>query len=173
MSNVLIGIIGVILFIGLALAGALFLGPRFQESTIQSKAAASVQALTQMANAANMYRLQEGKPFQSGYVEPLVDSGYMKAIPKNPADPNDGFDARTESGEVFAGDAKVIGMGVGDGEVGRRICTSINRQTAPNIQTGDTPPLIDAYPNNTIGCFRIANGLGTLPKTFYIAYARI
>ena len=42
MSNVLIGIIGVILFIGLALAGALFLGPRFQAATISSKASATV-----------------------------------------------------------------------------------------------------------------------------------
>lgn len=57
MSNVLIGIIGVILFIGLALAGALFLGPRFQDSTNNSKAAAVVQTMTQLANASNMYRI--------------------------------------------------------------------------------------------------------------------
>ena len=60
MSNVLIGIIGVILFIGLALAGALFLGPRFQESTNNSRASAAVQAVAQVASAANMYRVQEG-----------------------------------------------------------------------------------------------------------------
>jgi len=42
MSNVLIGIIGVILFIGLALAGALFLGPRFQESTNNSRGSAVI-----------------------------------------------------------------------------------------------------------------------------------
>ncbi len=62
MSNVLIGIIGVILFIGLALAGALFLGPRFQEATTNSKAAASVQIMKQIADAANLYTVQEGTP---------------------------------------------------------------------------------------------------------------
>src|SRR3546814_10920461 len=61
MSNVLIGIIGVILFIGLALAGALFLGPRFQESTNNSRASASVQAVSQIASAANMFEVQEGR----------------------------------------------------------------------------------------------------------------
>src|SRR3546814_18801710 len=61
MSNVLIGIIGVILFIGLALAGALFLGPRFQESTNNSRPSASVQAVSQIASAANMFAVQEGR----------------------------------------------------------------------------------------------------------------
>src|SRR3546814_19495658 len=61
MSNVLIGIIGVILFIGLALAGALFLGPRFQESTNNSRASASVQAVSQIASAATMFEVQEGR----------------------------------------------------------------------------------------------------------------
>src|SRR3546814_7999702 len=61
MSNVLIGIIGVILFIGLAIAGALFLGPRFQESTNNSSASASVQAVSQIASAANMFEVQEGR----------------------------------------------------------------------------------------------------------------
>ena len=45
MSNVLIGIIGVILLIGLVLAGALFLGARFQAAADNSRASASVQAV--------------------------------------------------------------------------------------------------------------------------------
>ena len=85
MSNVLIGIIGVILFIGLALAGALFLGPRFQESTNNSKASAAVQAVAQVANAANMYRVQEGTTPLTGDLDLLKTSGYLKSSPSNPA----------------------------------------------------------------------------------------
>jgi len=172
MSNVLIGIIGVILFIGLALAGALFLGPRFQESTIDSKAAASVQALSQMANAANMYRLQEGRPFQSGYIKPLADSGYMKTIPSNPVDIGGGFDARTSGGGVFEGDAAVIGMGVGQGDTASKICSSIARQAGQTLVDG-LAPTVTAYPSNPIGCFKLSQPLGSLPVDFYMAYARI
>ena len=92
MSNVLIGIIGVILFIGLALAGALFLGPRFQESTNNSRASAAVQAVSQVASAANMYRVQEGTaPTAVGAAgdastaTTLMGRGYLKSVPSNPS----------------------------------------------------------------------------------------
>ena len=61
MSSVLIGIIGVILFIGLALAGALFLGPRFQESSNTSKAAAATQAVQLVANAISLRNADSGQ----------------------------------------------------------------------------------------------------------------
>ena len=83
MSNVLIGIIGVILFIGLALAGALFLGPRFQSSSNNAKAAHVVSVLQQAAHAANMYRVDIGKEVFEGD-EDAVGNGYMKSWPDNP-----------------------------------------------------------------------------------------
>ena len=83
MSNVLIGIIGVILFIGLALAGALFLGPRFQESRNNSTASAQVAGMKQVADAIGLYRLNEGRddlPRDSGTViATLTNAGYLKA----------------------------------------------------------------------------------------------
>src|SRR3546814_10975839 len=89
MSNVLIGIIGVILFIGLALAGALFLGPRFQESTNNSRASASVQAVSQIASAANMFEVQEGRiaaviPDAVVDNDDLAERGYLTSVPQNP-----------------------------------------------------------------------------------------
>jgi hypothetical protein len=86
MSNVLIGIIGVILFIGLALAGALFLGQRFQDATLNSKAAAVMTGIKQIADAVEMRKLQEGKNLiKSGQVDFLVGEGYLKAVPKSPS----------------------------------------------------------------------------------------
>jgi len=81
MSNVLIGIIGVILFIGLALAGALFLGPRFQEATLNSRGSAAVQAVHQIANAANMYQVNEGTTLGTNQISLLQSKGYLKSIP--------------------------------------------------------------------------------------------
>jgi hypothetical protein len=59
-SNVLIGIIGVILFIGLALAGALILGDDFRTSRTTAEAATIQQQMTQVSAAYEMYRLKTG-----------------------------------------------------------------------------------------------------------------
>lgn len=84
MSNVLIGIIGVILFIGLALAGALFLGPRFQESRNNSRASAVLQSLQQVSNAANLYKTNTGAILYEGDRDLLTSGGYLKSYPDNP-----------------------------------------------------------------------------------------
>ena len=87
MSNVLIGIIGVILFIGLALAGALFLGPRFQESSNTSKASAITTVMKQVADATSLYELNEGvqlKAVSANQYAGFLAPGYLKSIPVLP-----------------------------------------------------------------------------------------
>jgi len=148
MSNILIGIIGVILFIGLALAGALFLGPRFQESTQNSRAAAYVQALSQISSAMALYRLNEGTDDTSVQsVEQLVSSGYMKTMPKilegTPAVGNDA--GTTVTIRIF--------------ETPEPTCRAINVQTSGSstIPTG---------PTQAVGCY-LLNG------TKYFVYSKI
>jgi hypothetical protein len=86
MSNVLIGIIGVILFIGLALAGALFLGPRFQDATLNSKASAVMTGVKQIADAVELKKVQEGVQYvRAGQPTYLTSQGYLKGVPQNPA----------------------------------------------------------------------------------------
>ncbi|RYF45923.1 MAG: hypothetical protein EOO38_15115, partial [Cytophagaceae bacterium] len=97
MSNVLIGIIGVILFIGLALAGALFLGERFSNSRTQSEAARYMSEGSQISKAYEMFRLNEGvypdgepSSTDAAYAGADADrrrliqlkkTGYLKSIP--------------------------------------------------------------------------------------------
>ena len=88
MSNVLIGIIGVILFIGLALAGALFLGPRFQQSANSSRASAATQAVAQVASAIALRNVESGMPMMAtsdtANLQALLTERYLKAVPVNP-----------------------------------------------------------------------------------------
>jgi len=134
MSNVLIGIIGVILFIGLALAGALFLGPRFQESTINSKAAASVQAVSQTAHAATLYQTTSGASLANALdsATTLRDAGYLKSIPGNPViAANVPFSIGTLGGIARDGDstrASYVLMYLGQSSTARDICIAIERQ---------------------------------------------
>ncbi len=133
MSNVLIGIIGVILFIGLALAGALFLGPRFQEANNSSKAAAVMQANQQVANAHDLYRLTQGDGLLVQDMDKLVTTGFLKSLPRIPNAEMGLLDATGCSGcgtQTMAG----VGFYYGDTPEGRRICEAVSRQN------GDVPP---------------------------------
>lgn len=163
MSNVLIGIIGVILFIGLALAGALFLGSRFQEATQNSKASAVAQSMTQIANAANMYRVQEGTDLGSddAAMTLLSTRGYLKSTP-NPPSATRLVLAASNGGST--GPAAFVIADLGDA---KGICEAIERQSGgtfdntPRFWTGTLPKSQGCYPNGSAGSF------------FYLAYSRI
>ena len=157
MSNVLIGIIGVILFIGLALAGALFLGPRFQESTNVSKAAAVVQALKQTADASAMYGVQEGKDLlasQSGSnMALLVSSGYLRSPIVNPVNGQQIFTV-DPNGNSSAVKADHVYTYLGSDDVARSICIQIERNAGVSNPDVDTKvewgPYVAAH--KRVGC---------------------
>lgn len=133
MSNVLIGIIGVILFIGLALAGALFLGPRFQEATINSKTAAVEQSLSQVTHAANLYRVQEGTDLlasnYSSNVQTLKDAGYLKTVVGSPLNGSAIFTVDASGGGAAVPiNHAYLALGPSTDTVARAICIQIERQ---------------------------------------------
>ena len=165
MSNVLIGIIGVILFIGLALAGALFLGPRFQESTNNSKAASAVQGVSQIASAIQLRNLNEGStlPASSNLETSLVTPGYLKAIPKNPGGRQtvyiaDGGGAQTANPIVYI----IMPLEVEAGA--KEICAAAVKQTRMTAD-GSIPSGTNG-PTHPIGCTDNGGGL-------YTVYTRI
>jgi hypothetical protein len=136
MSNVLIGIIGVILFIGLALAGALFLGPRFQEASINSKASTEISQVHQVASAIALFELQEGETYTSAKQARLVPE-YLKTLPRNTGGSN-------FAGYFVYGTTPVAFMNLSYNGQDKAICEAIQKQltgvsTVP-IQTGSTVP---------------------------------
>jgi len=175
MSNVLIGIIGVILFIGLALAGALFLGPRFQEATLNSKASAMMGAIGQASHAANLYRLQTGNDVPGNavgdapVVAALVNGGYLKAVPVT----NEyGVGYRADDGAVAPTRPTLTVNGIADTPEGRKLCSVIARQSGMTLDADGNAPSTDT-PTGVGGCFRIKSAWGSLPVGFMIAYQRI
>lgn len=150
MSNVLIGIIGVILFIGLALAGALFLGPRFQEATVNSKASAQMAGLKQIADAVNMYRVQEGKddlPQNSGTVQTaLVSAKYLKAP---------FVDASGKGVEIWYSPTSGTSRHILLGQQDANLCTAVNRQYG--VTTTPTGTDLTSI-SGTAGCIDLGGG---------------
>ena len=84
MSNVLIGIIGVILFIGLALAGALILGDDFRTATSASQAAALMSQLKQASDAGMMYKLKTGSAHLPSIETNFLVPRFLKTPAVNP-----------------------------------------------------------------------------------------
>jgi hypothetical protein len=168
-SNVLIGIIGVILFIGLALAGALFLGPRFQESSNSSKAAASIQAVSQLAAAGNLYRIQEGRDYDSWSPTGLVGT-YLKSAPSNPTS----IDAPAPDYADAGGDrtsnvvARMAVMRVSGNAT--EICDTIAKQTG--MAVANKAPVSSTWPTASVGCFIASGRIGVVDPGLAVAFAR-
>ena len=180
MSNVLIGIIGVILFIGLALAGALFLGPRFQEATTNSDASAVMAGIHQVAMAAEMLRVQEGVSTLTIANDSALTSGYLKNRPNNTTP----VARRAASGEAFRYSIHLnndicpdnipeaattsltyVMTPVGYGEGDDKICRAIARSTTGTMK--------DFSADEKTGCVRLPESCGLLQGTSYIAYERL
>jgi hypothetical protein len=133
MSNVLIGIIGVILFIGLALAGALILGDDFKSANNDSKAAAVQSQLKQVADAVNMAVLKTGRPVMAGQVD--VNSAllprFLRSAPVNPIGSivgGSGFILISADGsQVTTQEAKTAIMYMKADTVSKSVCEAIDR----------------------------------------------
>jgi hypothetical protein len=183
MTNVLIGIIGVILFIGLALAGAFYLGPRFQQASNNSKAMSLAQMETQITAAISLKRNEDGVPLVArASVGSLSDGGYLKALPFNPFVGQGGLPFRAlYSGDLtssgYYADVVIASMGsaVGTSDV----CRALNRQTngteeVPELASSEGTS-IRSVVTRTAGCFRMhKEGIyGEAAGNDYVAYAKI
>lgn len=175
MSNVLIGIIGVILFIGLALAGALFLGPRFQESTNNSRGSAAIQVVSQISNAANMYRVQEGKSiFSDNAALTSLTPGYLKSVPANPT--SDIYVPLLTTALGVRGSTTVpeyVVMQLSNN--GSSVCAAIAKQSGQTLLANNAPPEASTtLPATSAGCVKMTADLGTaLTSGGFYAFSRI
>jgi type II secretory pathway pseudopilin PulG len=175
MSNVLIGIIGVILFIGLALAGALFLGPRFQESSSNAEAAASIAAIQQVMSAVELMRTEGGKAVLLTGRQDILPAGYLKNTVPNPTrngvkNPdsylysihfnNDVLNDGAAEGPTVV--ARYVMMMIGSDSTAKATCEAIGRQFGlSEIKIVDSA----APPTETMGCR--SGGAG------YVVFGRI
>ena len=142
MSNVLIGIIGVILFIGLALAGALILGSDFLSASAASKAAATTAQLQQAAQAITMRNVKTGAVMTANEFntvgQSLLVPRFLKSMPVNPTGGPAIFaqdqQARTVGSDT--GPVYVLGMIMPRETRSRTICEAIADSTGKSMEDG-------------------------------------
>lgn len=168
MSNVIIGIIGVILFIGLALAGASFFGPRVSQSTAQAQAGVVMSELVGISNAVKV-RDREREISTTGSLDiSFLAPDYLGEAPSNPTGGPDPLLLDDVGGT--GGIASVVALKV-DGSRAGHVCNEISRQGG-----GPSGAPVLANPNASfpIGCFRSSRDVtAQIRKNDYIAYAVI
>lgn len=166
MSNVLIGIIGVILFIGLALAGALILGDDFKGASASSRAAAVTSQLQQGVQAIAMYELKTGRTMSAGDFNDngaaLLVPRFLKTMPVN----------TTGGTRIFAQD---VSGGVGTGRAYILVATMPRDATAMRVceaaaeAAGTTPGnAYQSMQHKGIGC-----GFAPQDPLYAVVYANI
>ncbi len=177
MSNVLIGIIGVMLFIGLALAGALILGDDFRTSSSTALAASVVGQMQQVSSAVGMYQLKTGSPILAvNYptnIATLVPR-FLKIVPKGPV--GDGFTTVDENGGArpVRADHVYVPIGPVPDERARGACVAINEQAGALDPVAAMGPMSGmavwgsfVRASKPMGCFVYS------PNSVYIAYLRM
>jgi len=177
MSNVLIGIIGVILFIGLAIAGALFLGPRFTDSKSTSTAAATIQATSQIAYAYSYSNAERAVKAQAGDNPSALTPGYLRSVPTNPAG-SDVLKVVSATGSTTVGDGAMVVARLSTAAAART-CGAIVRQTANGKDTVGADgygvsATADDIPKGPAGCFQVGGtAIGDLGADQFYAFTRI
>lgn len=142
MSNVIIGVIGVVLFIVLATASAIFLGQQFTDMHNAGMAAAVVSQAGQIDNAISLYTQQNGQlpdvSQPSVVLTNLVATGFLKSVP-NAGGGNWAMGSSGESRSV-----------IGPGANAAKVCIAARRQMSmPNPGTPlacTNPALTDSDP---------------------------
>ncbi len=160
MANVLIGIIGVILFIGLALAGALFLGDQFKKTTSQNDAAILIGQIQQMGQALEMYKLKTGNSVVNNQTVDFLVPRFLKKVPVSPTlvargsttsyryKPQLNNDMVTDATAAQAAhlEAVYITTNLGNSQKSRDACEIISK--AAGVPLGN----VAQYPTNKGGC---------------------
>jgi hypothetical protein len=173
MSNVLIGIIGVILFIGLALAGALILGDDFKSANSESRAAAAIAMVQQASSAIAMHNLKLGTPYSQGPLNGLVPR-FLKAVPTNPIDGSASYQVDTRDANGYqVGPAVMTAMGFPMNARNKDVCLAAARGSNMPMINDMTVPVYAGIPTHPAGCYVSASPFGGIGTDMYIIYSRV
>jgi hypothetical protein len=166
-SNVIIGIIGVILFIGLALAGASYVGQLVTDGTTQRDATIAMTSLQQTATAVRLYAIRNHRWLQNGMnaVDVMVNNGVLATRPNNPITRSNFPIVVDVNGGLTSDRPAYVIMYLGQDESARDACIEIEMQhgnvdrTDPTVMQ-QTIPFVNRANKQKGGCARMPGAFG-------------
>lgn len=180
MSNVIIGIIGVVLFIMLAIAGSLYLGSGLLDAQSSRKATIVLTSGRQMATAVQLYqtRRREIVPNSLDVGNGLITARMLKSIPTNPVVPANAPFTSDINGSLTSARPGWILMYMGQSKEARNVCLEIeraagNRDRLDEATMETTIIFLSRARPGRIGCHRnqgFFGGNGGASAGEYLAY---
>lgn len=185
MSNVLIGILAIVLFMVVAIGSAIFLGPQFDDAQSMGAASSAIQAVSEVATGVNTFRMATGYTYGAGLesAQRLVDAGVLRRVPENPvisgrapqiigANGNDFLQSSAAEQAVWVPRVVVMSLGAD-----RLACTHVMRMLGhisgeALVSESAVTPLVGSN-DRTAGCFRASQGGTGVAANDYVAFARI
>ena len=165
MSNVLIGIVGVILFIALALVGAFYFGPSTRTSIDEAGAQGSARSLAAVASAVSVHDREMEATTPSGTDSSALVPDYLPSVQRNPV-----------NGE------SIVLLDVNGSTTGRAafaatrmpsdhpaMCEFLSRSGGGPVPVAS----LTAPPSQRLGCVRLVAAIGTYQAGDLLAFARI
>ncbi|QAY80267.1 hypothetical protein [Sphingosinicella sp. BN140058] len=179
MSNVLMGILGVILFIGMALTGASYFGENVQDGQAQAKAtriaadfALIGQAVQDRVYATGTMQAAEASQATAGArVASLVTDGYLKSTPAPPVGSSI-YQLLDRTAGTNGQAAAFLVLSIGSTSEARATCYALERLsgqsgTLPHIESGEADLGGAMRSRPRAGCFR------SITYNAYLAYTPV
>ncbi len=168
MANVLIGIVGIVLFIGLALAGASFFGPVLMDSTTEARASGVFQVMSTVSKAVVVRDRELGTLTSPSLDSSVLVPTYLEDMPVNPVSGSP-ISLLTSGGAAAGGMIRYIATRLPATEA--KMCGYLNKQGG-NLNTYDVPVLA-GFPAQASGCFRASGQIGVVSGGEYVAYMSV
>ncbi len=168
MSNILIGIIGVILFIGIALAGSLILGQDFLTASSAGKSAGLLSITDQVVRARQMFEIRTGLEYHDEFATPLAPR-FITHLPVNPTNAANPFHFLDKHGRS-EGRQVILVTAIG-ANMPNLTCLAVAEQANQDISSGEPPTIKRIADLETpFGCFRAKAQIGEIRTDRFYVY---
>ena len=178
MSSVLIAIIGMALFVGIAIGGAVFLGPQFERSQDSAVAARVLGDLGEVASGTDAARLALGVNGGSTIATPAAVStaGFLRQVPADPTGVGRTYALLDEQGYQFANSPSQATWSPRYAMLSlasdKDLCTTVGRK-AGMLASGTVVSDSAASPTGASGCIRFGGSAPDVANGDYVAYVRL
>jgi hypothetical protein len=166
MANVLLGIVGIVLFIGLSLAGASYFGPLTSDALTEARASGLIQILSTTAKAVNVRNREQETMTASSANSSELTPDFLDETPVNPVTAGPVL-LVTDAGVSSSGVARFVASKLPTDQAD--MCSYINRQGGGSA----TVPSVTTIPQQVTGCARANAAMGAFATGDYIAYMSI
>lgn len=180
MSNVLIAIVGLILFVGLAIAGTMYLGDAWEQTRRESEAVQVLEQMNQVMSAVSLFQTERRVELFGGsdIRSILVANGYLKIYPISPIMSDDYIFQSSENVDSNSVIGDVVIAPLGDNLFA---CQVINARGRISNDRNDSLPEVSSATDiragltQQTGCFRVLQAIPAISSSAgdYVAYTRI